>query len=172
MPWGDIVFYIDWIPAPYHIGRMTAEEAEDNDGVVLAMRIDPETVLRLLLKNIDPSMFEGQQIMGILARNDGTEDSDLRYLVLSEEIRNRLRQMGIRWLVFRVGDKALLIDLDKLEADGEYCFGVDPDASCKLADENGAIAAVWHEGELLEVMYEPEETALNGTVILTEAADA
>ena len=35
-----------------------------------------------------------------------------------------------------------------------------------------AIAAVWHEGELLEVMYEPEDTALNGAVILTAAADA
>ena len=117
-------------------------------------------------------MFEGQQIMGILARNDGTEDSDLRYLVLSEEIRNRLRQMGIRWLVFRVGDKVLLIDLDKLEAEGEYVFGVDPDASCKLADEKDAMAAIWHNGELLEVMYEPEETAMNGTVILTGAEDA
>ena len=35
-----------------------------------------------------------------------------------------------------------------------------------------AMAAIWHNGELLEVMYEPEETAMNGTVILTGAEDA
>ena len=142
--------------------------------------------LKLILKNVKPEQCAEGRILGIFALEDDGETvtGEIRYLLLTEETRQKLRGMGFRWVVFLVGDRALLIDLDALEEKGDYLFGLDPKAEGELIDqrtlpqeeqtETEKTAAVWYENEL--IMHWDEENnclgkeheTLEESVILSE----
>ena len=76
---------------------------------------------------------------------------DLRYLILTEDIRREMKARGYRFVIFCVGDRMLLIDLDALEDKGTYIFAIDPDGdeltSVDPVNKDAVFAAVWHVGE-------------------------
>ena len=99
---------------------------------------------------------EGEgRILGIFAMTNDYLDiaNGLRYLILTEEYRSFLINEGYRWVFFRVGEKAILIDLSKLEETGTYVFTLDPagDGALTTQDEENhvvpVIAEVWYKGE-------------------------
>ena len=58
-----------------------------------------------------------RRVFGISALTDDYEEvtDEFRYLVLPEETRKALKAYDYRWVVFRVADRVLLIDLSLME---------------------------------------------------------
>ena len=84
---------------------------------------------------------------------------------LTAEMRARFLAEGYRWIVFRVGDKILLIDLTRLETEGEYIFALDPlcEGAIVPEEDGTAMAAAWYEGERINLW--------DGEGVLTEVAE-
>ena len=132
---------------------------------------DPENMTQWDPARIIAGMESGERIYGIFAVDeDGLPVTDeiriaegFRYLRLTEAFRKELAEQGYRWVFFRVGDKALLIDLTELEEEGDYIFALDPESEEGLTVEDAAegeeepkpaIAAAWHGDERILVWDE------------------
>ncbi|MBR3587110.1 MAG: hypothetical protein IKO00_13900, partial [Oscillospiraceae bacterium] len=135
---GGLVFRADWSAAPYQTAELRRSET---DADTLTLSFDGWS---MTLKDVAGTDCAEGRICGIFATNDDGTDlaKDHRYLLLTAEFRRILQKMGFRWIVFRVDDIALLIDLNALERSGEYIFGLDP--SGKIMD---ALMVLWYEEE-------------------------
>ncbi|MBQ3277323.1 MAG: hypothetical protein IJH47_09800, partial [Oscillospiraceae bacterium] len=144
--WAQMVFRGDWSPAEVRIMELFRDE-ETVEGFALISRFGD---VRIALIGAPDGLCQGGRILGILAMTDEGNGltSEFRYLLLRETQRSMMRSMGFRWVVFQVGDRVLVIDRDALETKGDYLFALDPTRESGLLDD-GAIAAMWYEGEYL-----------------------
>ncbi|MBQ1394780.1 MAG: hypothetical protein IIY86_01265 [Lachnospiraceae bacterium] len=126
--------------------------------LVIEIRLD-NRLKELLTKNgIDFTKIfagwpESGRILGIFAMSDNYRDltDDLRYLILTEDVRREMKARGYRFVIFCVGDRMFLINLDALDEEGTYIFAIDPDGdeliSVDPKNKDAVLAAAWHAGE-------------------------
>ena len=150
---GSLVFRGDWTGAPWWGGELFLD-GDGADGMILF-----GDTWKLILQDATSSSIADGRILGIFALNDaetGLTD-ELRFLMLTEEYRQAILALGFRWIVYRVGDSVLLIDLTALEETGEYIFALDPSGGSEYAP-----VTMWYE--------EKEILRFNGKEISGEQA--
>ncbi|MBQ3277268.1 MAG: hypothetical protein IJH47_09490, partial [Oscillospiraceae bacterium] len=136
---GSVVFRQDWSNAPAFACELFRAPTNGS-----ALTLTDSLGRRMVLRDILPGQCADGLIGGVFALNDertGLTD-EFRYLLLTAETRQLLLANDVRWVVFRVGDMVLLIDLSALEKDGDYVFALDPTGAGGLTP-----TAVWHDGE-------------------------
>ncbi len=163
---GTIVFHRDWSEAPALLTELVREKSADG---AVTLRSVGGLGVKLAGKGIE--RLNDGRILGVIALDDSGSGvaKSFRYLRLTAQTRRALLETGIRFLVFRVGDRALVIDLTQLGALGTYDFSLDPEAE-------GEIAAVMLDGiELARLHTDGSATgdgAIALAVLLLTAGDA
>ena len=163
---GTIVFHRDWSEAPALLTELVREKSADG---AVTLRSVGGLGVKLRGKGIE--RLNDGRILGVIALDDSGSGvaKSFRYLRLTAQTRRALLETGICFLVFRVGDRALVIDLTQLGALGTYDFSLDPEAE-------GEIAAVMLDGiELARLHTDGSATgdgAIARAVLLLTAGDA